>query len=253
MRLALEQNLIKLLLSLLCAIVVAGCGEGSPFDPQDNEPVEMSGALLSRQFPTADGSKWEYISADGEHSYTLTINGTRNVGGAAVRIQESDSEIIVSQQGMFYGLPIRNSYFTKDLDSYTERAFDLWLLFMDDTYFQRSSPGRVLWSFPLYVDKEWTVSESAVAGLKHTRKVVSDNGVMTVPAGAFTGVYCVEEYALFIGFAGDEATPPGKYWLAPDVGVIKYEYTDMVSDTVKVYELERFGSEDANQVSKTEN
>ena len=68
-----EQRSVVSLLLLVCVIIVAGCGEGSPFEPQDTEPVEMQGALLARQFPTADEFTWEYISADREHSYALTI------------------------------------------------------------------------------------------------------------------------------------------------------------------------------------
>ena len=226
----------------LCAITILGCGEGSPFEPQDNVPVEIPGAFLARHFPTADGSSWEYISDDGQHTYTAKINGTRNIGGSAVRIQETDSEIPVSQLGMFYGFPIRNSFFIKDLDSYTEHAFDLWLASADDTFLQRNSPKRVLWSFPLYVGKEeWIVSKSlTVPEISYTRKVISDNGVVAVPAGAFTNVYYVEEYALFADLPPDVEILPSKYWLAPDVGIIRYEYSDPIFDTTITYELVTF-------------
>ena len=225
----------------LCAIIIFGCGEGSPFEPQDAVPVEMPGAFLARHFPTADGSSWEYISADRQHTYTVKIDGTKNVGGSAVRIQESDSDIPVSQLGMFYGFPIRNSFFIKDLDAYTEHAFELWLASVDDTYLQRNSPRRVLWSFPLYAGKEWVVSKSlTIPEILYTRKVVSDNGVITVPAGTFAGVYYVEEYALFADLTPDEEIPPSKYWLVPDVGVIKYEYADPIFDIDAIYELTSF-------------
>ncbi len=138
------------------------------------------------------------------------------------------------------GLPIHDSFFTKDVDSYTEYAFDLWLAALDDTFFQRNSPTRILWSFPLYVGKEWTVSKSrSEPEITYTRRVVSDNGILTVPAGTFESVYYVEEYVSIPGFmTGEDAS--SKYWIAPDVGVIKYEYIDPFLETTRTCELGDF-------------
>ena len=229
-----------LLLALLI-VTIAGCDEDSPFESQDSVPVEVPGALSTLEFPTADGSSWEYISTDGEHTYTVRIAGTKNIGGLAARIRESDSEIPITQLGLFYGFPIRNSFFTKDLDSYTEHAFELWLATVEDTFFQRNSPKRVLWSFPLYVGKEWIVSKSLTAPeIIYTRKVVSDNNVVTVPAGTFENSYYVEEYSAFANLPTEEDLPPSKYWIAPDVGVIKYEFADPFFSVTTAYELRAF-------------
>ena len=228
-----------LLLALLI-VTIAGCDEDSPFESQDSVPVEVPGALSTLEFPTADGSSWEYISTDGEHTYTVRIAGTKNIGGLAARIRESDSEIPITQLGLFYGFPIRNSFFTKDLDSYTEHAFELWLAMLDDTFFQRNSPQRIVWSFPLYAGKEWIVSKSrTIPEFTYTRKVVFDNGVLTVPEGTYEGVYYVEEYVSMADLPTDEEIP-NKYWLAPDVGVIKYEYVDPIFSTTVIYELSDF-------------
>jgi hypothetical protein len=138
------------------------------------------------------------------------------------------------------GFPIHNSFFTKDVDSYTEYAYELWLDVLDDTFFQRNSPRRILWSFPLYVGKEWTVSKSrSEPEITYTRKVVSDNGVLTVLAGTFEDVYYVEEFVSIAGFTTDEEAS-SKYWIAPDVGVIKYEYVDPFFETTRTCELGDF-------------
>ena len=237
---------------MLLAVIIMGCSE-SPFDPEDPVPTlkiawtkirisdEIPGVLTALDFPAADGSLWEYVSLDGEHTYTAQINGTKNVGGVTVRIQESDSEIPVTQQGLLFGVPVRNSLFTKDIDSYTEHGFDLWLASVEDTFFQRNLPKRVLWSFPLYVGKEWTVSKSISAPeVTYTREVVSDSNVITVPAGTFQNVYYVEENSVFAGLLDEEQLPPSKYWIAPDVGVIKYEFWDPFFSVTTSYELSKF-------------
>jgi hypothetical protein len=232
---------------LLCVIII-GCGEESPFESQDSVPTETPGALSALHFPTADGCTWEYISADGSHAYTAKVAGTKNIGGFAAKVVENRLDVSsdipldvpVDYLSSLYGFPVHASFFTKDLNSYTEHAFDLWLDVLSDTFFQRNSPKRVLWSFPLYEGKEWIVSKSRfVPEITYTRKVVSSNGVLTVPAGTFENVYCVEEYASIADLPTEEEEP-NKYWLAPDVGVIKYEYVDGISMITKTYELTSF-------------
>ena len=225
---------------LLCAIIIAGCGEEPPFEPQDSVPTETPWAMSAHDLPTADGCSWRYISTDEEHTYTLEVAGTRNIGGLAARIMKSDSDVPVDLLASLYGFPIRMSFFTKDLNSYTEHALELWLGNESDTYFQRNSPKRVLWSFPLHVGKEWVVSKShSIPEFTYTRRVVSGNGILTVPAGTFRDVYYIEEYVSIGDLPADEENP-NKYWLAPDVGVIKYEYLDLFSNTTKTYELSDF-------------
>lgn len=222
-------------------LLVLGCGEGSPFDTEDSIPNEIPGELLAKDFPTTDGSIWEYISPADEHIYTMQINGIKNIGGSATRIQESDSRLTISQMGVFYGVPIRNSYFIKDLDSYTEHAFDLWLAAIDDTVFQRHSPKRLLWSFPLYKGREWIVSESHIKPeIIYTRRVISDKNTITIPAGVFSDVYYIEETVFFAELLPEEQIAPSKFWIAANVGIIKYEYFDPILNTTVVYELNDF-------------
>ena len=72
----------------------------------------------------------------------------------------------------------------------------------------------------------------------YTRKVVSDRGVTNVPAGTYENVLYVEE-DISIADLQDEIEP-NKFWLAPNVGVIKYEYFDPVLDMNRTYELREF-------------
>ena len=249
-----SNPLTTALLLVFFAAIIIGCGE-SPLEPQDSVPrvpffigylrssARIPDFLTALDFPTADGSSWEYVSTGGEHTYTVRINGTKNVGGLAARIQESDSEIPVTQLGAIYGVPIRSSFFTKDLDSYTEHALEFWLATADDTLLHRNLPKRVLWSFPLYVGKEWeSVFSQWLFGpaIIYTRKVVSDKNVVVVPAGIFENVYYAEEHLAFADLPAEEELPPSKYWIAPDVGIIKYEFMDPFFNVTTVYELSRF-------------
>jgi len=239
-------NLRLFALCFILCIIVAGCSDEYPFDPQDSAPVVHAGSLSALNFPTADGSSWEYISIDGEHTYTTKVTGTRYISGFTTKGMESDSEIPVSdlawlyQLYQLYGFPVRTSFFTKDLDSYTEHAIEFWVDFLDETYYQKVLPKRVLWSFPLEVGKEWTVLKSyGVPEVTYTRKVVPADSIINIPAGTFRNVFYVEEYVSIANAPNDEQIP-GKYWLAPDVGVIKYEYVDLISGVTVTYELSKF-------------
>ena len=233
---------------LFLILAIAGCGDDAVFESEDSVPNVPAGALLANQFPTADGSSWTYFSADGERTYTSRITGTRVMNGVAVRIVENRSEfssdtpldVPVDYFSSLFGVPVHRNFFIKDLDSYTEHAFELWLSFLNDAFFQRNSPRRIVWSFPLYVGKEWLVQKTRLdPQIEYTRRVVSDGHVLEVPAGAFEKVYYVEEYVSIAGIQTGEESP-NKYWLAPDVGVIKYEYLDPVLNTVQTYELSHF-------------
>ena len=184
------------------------------------------------------GSEWLIDDRGNNQEYLLRKDEDKlNVYGV---LQDYQLTAPVDYFSSMIGFPIHNSFFAKDVDSYTEYAFELWLDVLDDTFFQRNSPKRVLWSFPLHVGKEWIVSKSRTEPeITYTRRVVSDNGVLTVPAGTFEDVYYVEEYVDIAGFTTGEEEP-GKYWIAPDVGVIKYEYVDPFFETTQTCELSDF-------------
>jgi hypothetical protein len=65
------------------------------------------------------------------------------------------------------------------------------------------------------------------------------DSIINIPAGTFRNVFYVEEYVSIANAPNDEQIP-GKYWLAPDVGVIKYEYVDFVTGITVTYELSKF-------------
>jgi len=220
---------------IILSLIAIGCGRESP---SENYPEKIPGALSAVHFPTADGCSWEYTLVGREYVYKAEISGTRSVGGVAARLLKNDSNVPVDHFGSLYGIPIRTSFFTKDLESYTELAFELE--FMGSTLFLRNSPKRVLWSFPLYKDKEWVVSKSrTIPEITYTRKVVSDNNLLTVTAGNFKDVYYVEEYISAPDIQpGQELV--SRYWIAPDVGVVKYDYLDIITGTVNAYELSNF-------------
>jgi len=225
---------------LIFMLFVAGCDEEYPFEAQNAVPADISGAYSVLDFTTADGCLRTYTSTYDDHTYTVRINGTQNLGGFAIKIMENDSEIPVDRLSSLYGIPISTSFFTKDVGFFTEHAFELWLASIGDGFFQRNSPKRVLWSFPLTAGKEWIVSETRIFPvIKNTRKVISANNTVQVPAGTFSNVYYVEDYFLFDDSLDNEE-PPSKYWLEPGVGIVKYEYVDALINTAIVYELSEF-------------
>ena len=229
--------IISWLLICFTFIYLIGCGSEEPFDNQDTTTVKQPNSLTAIDLPTAEGDSWEYVND--EQSYTAKISGTKNVGGYTVRIMETDANVPVDYTGAGYGVPVRNYLFTKDSDTYTEHAFELWVDYINDTYFLRDLPKRVIWSFPLYEGKEWTVSKSYTEpAFTYTRKVVSASESVPVPAGNYTGVFRVEEYISIDTQLDTELI--SVYWLAKGVGVIKYQYIDFLSLSTVTYELQRF-------------
>jgi len=232
-----------IVLFIICSVLVSicflGCGSEEPFDKQDNTPVEIPNSITAIDLPSAEGDSWEYATPDSISTYTAKIAGTKNIGGYTVRILQTDSQAPVDFTGAGYGFPVRNYFFTKDSDTYTEYAFELWVDFLNDTYFQRYIPKRIEWSFPLYEGKEWIVSKLYTEpAFTYTRKVVSASESITVPAGTYTGVFRVEESV-------SSDTQPGvavifAYWLVRGVGVIKYQYPDPISTSDIIYELRKF-------------
>jgi len=234
------------ILAICSILIISGCSDENPFEPDSSSPADPPGTLSAFHFPTTEGCSWQYELVDGNYTFTRKVAGTRYISSYNTRGMESDADFPVSdlawldQLYQIYGAPVRTSYFTKDLDSYTEYAVELWVEYWDDTLYQKIIPKRVLWSFPLEADKEWIVLKSyTVPEVMYTRKVISTGEVLTVPAGTFRDVFYVEEYTSIAGFSDDEQIP-AKYWLAPDVGVIKYEYFDFLIGITTTCELIEF-------------
>lgn len=261
-----RQNLLAILL-LICLI---GCGENGILDTDWGEtpPTKPSG-LLALEFPTTNGSAWEYIDSAG-NTHTLKIDGIKSINGVIHRIlenaagkkktsgeeeQNADKQVTITD---FYAsnalylringalfptpFPISTTYFIKTEDSYIESAFDAYIEFLDDpTWHQKHFPTRKLWQFPLAKGEEWIVFQNAFPEITTKRQVIEDKVEVTVPAGTYNNAYLVEEQAF-----GQGEQPileqPNRYWVVPDVGVVKYEYTDFTSISergIKVYELNK--------------
>ncbi|MGB9596176.1 MAG: hypothetical protein ACPL7B_07825 [Candidatus Poribacteria bacterium] len=241
-------NIIKInsILLIICifafSIYFTGCDVEEPFEVEGSVPTLDSRAFTALDFPSADGDSWEYVTNNGEISYTATISGTKNIAGSTVRILKTDANIPTDYTSAAFGFPIRYFYFTKDLHSYLEYGYDLWVEFLGesgDTYFQRYQPKRVAWSFPLDEGKEWIVSKSYTEPYyTYTRKVISTNENVSVPAGNFSNVFHIQESVSAEGQS--DTFVIANYWLARGKGVIKYDYVDPYSDGVITYELRRF-------------
>jgi hypothetical protein len=232
------KTLLFIFWFLICLAFI-GCGANDLFDTQDSVPIEKPNSLKAIDLPSAEGDSWEYATPDGQSSYTAKIAGTKNIGGYTARIMKTDAETPVDFTGAGYGFPVRDYLFTKDSDNYTEYGFDLWVDFLNDTYFQRYIPKRIAWSFPLYEGKEWIVSTLYTEPkFTYTRKVISANETVTVPTGTYAGIFRIEE-----SVSSDTQQNSGLisiYWLAKDVGVIKYQYIDSTSSNPITYELRKF-------------
>lgn len=230
-----------ILMLLVFSIFFVGCEVDDTIEDQNNTPLIDSSWFIALDLPTADGNSWEYISSDKQYVYTSRISGTQNMNGATVRVYESNSDFAVDYEGASYGFPVRRYMFTKDINQYKEYAFELWIDSWNDTYSQKYIPERVAWSFPLYKDKEWTVTKQYTEpAYIYTRKVVSGNENVTVPAGNFTQVFLVEE-SVSIENQQDFGVI-SSYWLAKGVGIIKYQYVDSSTLSIVSYELNRFSS-----------
>jgi hypothetical protein len=246
-----------------------GCGEDGIFDVDWNEtPPEKPSGLSALEFPTKNGSAWEYVDAQG-NTHILRIDGIKSINGVTYRIlentaknsstsegegTESDSSIAIADfyaanalyikiNGAFVQqpFPISATYFIKTKDAYIEGAFDAYIEFLEDpTWHQKHFPTRKIWQFPLQVGTEWIVLQSGFPEITTTRKVVADKVEVTVPAGTYNNAYLIEEHA-FINGGQPLLEKPNRYWVAPDVGVVKYEFTDFTSTPgdVKVYELNK--------------
>jgi hypothetical protein len=144
-----------------------------------------------------------------------------------------------------FDLPLFATYFLKTPQAYTESAFDVYLFFLDNPVLhQKHFPPRLLWDFPLLVGKEWTVFETKTSSaLRVVRRVTDANVSVTVPAGSYNNAYLVEEEIVglpqlpALKLSEDFQTlevanyEPAKYWVVPDVGVVKYQYPYILTET----------------------
>ncbi len=141
--------------------------------------------------------------------------------------------------------PLFATYFSRTPQAYTESAFDVYLFFLDNPVLhQKHFPPRLLWDFPLLVGKEWTVFETKTSSAVRVVRRVTDADVsVTVPAGSYNNAYLVEEEIIglpqlpALKLSDDFQTlevanyEPAKYWVVPNVGVVKYQYPYVLTET----------------------
>ena len=142
-------------------------------------------------------------------------------------------------------LPLFATYFSTTPQAYTESAFDVYVFFLDNPVLhQKHFPPRLLWDFPLQIGKEWTVFETKTAPMHRViRRVINANVSITVPAGSFNNAYLIEEEVIGLSrlpalklsddFQTLEPTDyePAKYWVVPNIGVVKYQYPYILTET----------------------
>lgn len=137
-------------------------------------------------------------------------------------------------------LPLFATYFSRTPQRYIESAFDVYVFFLDNPVLhQKHFPPRLLWDFPLQVGKEWTVFETETSSVRRVvRRVIDANVPVTVPAGSYDNAYLVEEAIIDSSELSQlQLDTPAKYWVVPNVGVVKYQYTYPVS---RNFELSHF-------------
>ena len=243
---------------IICCLLLYGCGDEGLVDPHGEAAILAPDkvGLHAVDFPTVTGSAWTYLNEETGQEFTARIGGTRDISGTTHR-QMTFSELTSEdpeQVGLaavdhlaanayylrlgteFYDqfpFPIFATYFSKTPQTLVESAFDMYLPDSNNLgflriYHQKHFPPRTLWDFPLQPGKEWVVfDKTAGIPVTATRYVVSDNELVTVPAGTYT-TYVVEEEVVY-GDSPDPSvfliSPPAIYWIAPSVGIVKYRYT----------------------------
>ncbi|HIN27450.1 TPA: hypothetical protein EYM82_01010 [Candidatus Poribacteria bacterium] len=144
-------------------------------------------------------------------------------------------------------IPIKSRYFFKSIRDYQEAALDVYLTLLGEVPILHQSyfiPQK-MWDFPLTVGKEWVVFEKvSVPTIKVIRRVVAEDVTVDVSAGSFQ-TFLVEEVVVGVeGVGQPDGTeengeegknevktdpskpyiPPAHYWVAKNVGVVKYDY-----------------------------
>ncbi len=243
-----------------------GCGEEGLIDPHDDvdDSPPSSEGLRAVNFPTNNGSAWSYVNVDDGQEFTLRIENTRDVEGLTHR-QMTISEIGIPgdpdsvsrepidhltanavyffQSNIRIVQPIFATYFLKTSQAQIESAFDV-ILPSRVLHLKHFTPYR-LWDFPLKTGKAWTVLEKVTEPTAHViRRVLDEDVPVTVPDGDYDA-YLIEEE--IVGLSEEKAVKqsttdpsqlevaryePAKYWVVPNVGVVKYQYSQMIPVTV---------------------
>ena len=123
--------------------------------------------------------------------------------------------------------PLSATYFSRTPQAYTESAFDAYVFVPNNPVMhQKHFPPRLLWDFPLQLGKEWTVFETqTLPSHRVVRRVVDIYASVTVPAGSYDNAYLVEEEIVGLSELSEaQLYKPAKYWVVPNVGVVKYQY-----------------------------
>ena len=256
-----KHAIVCFILALLLPFTL-GCGEEGLIEPHGEVdiPPPPSEGLHAVAFPTNNGSAWTYENVGTGQEFTLRIEDTRDVEGFTHR-QITVSEITVPDDSdstsrevvdhlpanaLYYfesriqiTQPVFATYFLKTPQAYIESAFDIFLG-ARVIHLKHFSSYR-LWDFPLKKGKEWTVFEkTTLPTARVIRRVLDENVPVSVPDGNYDA-YLVEEE--IEGLSQEEAIKqstvdpsqiesaryePAKYWVVPNVGVVKYQYDQLV-------------------------
>ena len=240
------------------------CGEEGLIDPHGDvdDSLPSSEGLHAVDFPTNNGSAWSYVNLDNGEEFTLRIENTREVGGLTHR-QVTISELgipgdpdSVSRKAIdhlsanavyFFQSSIRiegpnfvfATYILKTSQAQIESAYDV-ITPSRVLHLKHFTPYR-LWDFPLTKGKAWTVLEKTTEPTVHVIRRVLDEDVPVKVSDGDYDAYLVEEE--IVGLSGEKAVKlsttdpsqletaryePAKYWVVPNVGVVKYQYNQMI-------------------------
>ena len=244
---------------LMTLFSLLNCGEDGFIQPHGEVsiPPPDSAEFQAVDFPTNNGSAWTYVALDTGQEFTLRIEDTRDIGGfthremtiSEMRPQQPErfnreaidhlsannlyfrffSDDFYSDEFYKEAVPIYATYFLKTPNAYIETAYDAYIGGENPIFHEKHAPHRIIWDFPLKLGKEWVVFEKmTLPAVRVIRRVILVKEPVTVPTGSYDA-YVVEEE--IVGRQPDSdagqsfALPPAKYWVVPNVGIIKYEYT----------------------------
>ena len=242
---------------LMPLLVLSNCGENGLIQPHGEVdiPPPDSSEFRAMDFPTNNGSAWTYVALDTEREFTLRIEDTRDIGGFTHRqmtVSEMRPPQPISREAIdhlsannlyfrffsddFYSddfykvaVPIFATYFLKTPNAYIETAYDAYIGGENPIFHERHAAHRIIWDFPLKLGKEWTVFEKmTIPAVRVIRRVVGVNEPITVPTGSYDAYVVEEEIVgkqLHGGTEQSATIPPAKYWVVPNAGIVKYEYT----------------------------